>query len=122
MRAVVGATASAEGIVYLSSGSNRTFEGLFTSLTLAGCGACLMIGLLTPAASLAVAIVSLANALSWLPIVSGNLIDGKLACIEMIVMAVAITLLGPGAYSVDALLFGRHEIVIPPASRTRNDG
>ena len=118
MRAVVGATASAQGMMYLSNGGNRTFEGLFTSLALAGCGACLAIGFLTPAVTLSIAIISFANALSWLPLVAGNLVDGKLASIEMIVMAVALALLGPGAYSLDAILFGRHEIVIPPVSRT----
>jgi uncharacterized membrane protein YphA (DoxX/SURF4 family) len=117
MRVVVGATASAQGILCLSNGGNRSFEVLFTCLTLAGCGACLLIGFLTPVVSLWVAIGSLANALSWLPL-AGNLFDGKLASFEMIVTAAAIAMLGPGAFSLDARLFGRHEIVIPPASRT----
>jgi hypothetical protein len=30
---------------------------------------------------------------------------------------VAITLLGPGAFSLDARLFGRREIIIPEAAR-----
>jgi hypothetical protein len=37
------------------------------------------------------------------------------------VMAVTVALLGPGAYSVDARLFGRREIVVPRASRGRLD-
>jgi uncharacterized membrane protein YphA (DoxX/SURF4 family) len=118
MRAVVGVTASAQGILYLSQGGNRTIAVLFTSLTLAGCGACLLIGFLTPVVSISVGIVSVGNALSWLPALAGNVFEGKLASFEMIVMAAAIAALGPGAFSLDARLFGRREIVIPAASRT----
>jgi uncharacterized membrane protein YphA (DoxX/SURF4 family) len=118
MRVVVGAATSAQGILYLSEGGNRTFEVLFTSVTLAGFGACLLIGFLTPVMSISIAIVSLAKALSWLPQPTVNLFDSKLASLEMIVMAAAIALLGPGACSLDARLFGRREIVIPPTSRT----
>jgi uncharacterized membrane protein YphA (DoxX/SURF4 family) len=121
MRVVVGATASAQGILYLSRGDDRTFAVLFTSLTLAGCGACLLLGIFTPVVSTSVAIVSLANSLSWLPMLSGDLFDGKLGSFEMIVMAVAIAALGPGAFSLDARLFGRREIVIPaPSHRPRS--
>jgi len=102
----------------VSRGGNGTLGVVFTCLALVGCGTCLLIGFLTPLVSISVAIVSLAIAFSWLPMVAGNLFDGKLASFEMIVMATAIVLLGPGAYSMDARLFGRREIVIPPSSRT----
>lgn len=37
---------------------------------------------------------------------------------ETIVIALAIALLGPGAISLDAYLFGRRKIVIPPVTRS----
>jgi uncharacterized membrane protein YphA (DoxX/SURF4 family) len=118
MRAVVGVAAAAQGILYLVHGSNRTLAMLPVFLMLAGCGACLLIGFLTPVVSIAIAILSLTMTLSKPPIVAGNPLDGTLALFELVVMAVAIALLGPGAFSLDARLFGRHEIVIPPSSRT----
>jgi len=43
--------------------------------------------------------------------------DVRLMACGMIVAAVALALLGPGAFSLDGRLFGRREIVIPPATR-----
>jgi putative oxidoreductase len=118
MRAVVGVTAAAQGILYLVHGGNQTLAVLLACLALAGCGACVLVGFLTPIASVAVAILNMAMTLSVPPIAAGNSLDGTVAFFELIVMAAAIALLGPGAFSLDARLFGRHEIVIPPSSRT----
>jgi len=35
------------------------------------------------------------------------------------VMSAAIFMLGPGAFSVDARMFGRRKIIIPPASTSQ---
>ena len=40
------------------------------------------------------------------------------AALNSVLMPLALALLGPGAYSIDARLFGRQEIVIPRASGT----
>ena len=117
MRVVVGAAAFAQGLICLSNDGSRLGE-LFACLGLAGCGAFLLIGFLTPVVSILISLAALANALSWIPAVTRYQFEGKAASLELIVMAVAIALLGPGVFSIDARLFGRHEIVIPPASHT----
>jgi uncharacterized membrane protein YphA (DoxX/SURF4 family) len=116
MRVAVGAIPVIQGISCLLRGGS-TFE-FFICMTLAGCGACLLIGFLTPVVSVLAAVVTLADTLSWLPAVAWSLLEGRLAPLELVVMAAAVALLGPGAFSLDAYLFGRHEIVIPPASRS----
>lgn len=81
-------------------------------------GASLLLGFLTPVAGVLAGLGSVASAFSWLPAPAPNLLDAKLSLLFAIIMVAAIVLLGPGAFSVDARLFGRREISIPPASRS----
>lgn len=66
-------------------------------------GACLLIGFLTP---IAAAIVGLAA------IVFAIFFESSYTVVVLIILAAALALLGPGAFSVDARLFGRREIRI----------
>jgi hypothetical protein len=52
-----------------------------------------------------------------LPPPTPNLFDARLSAILAAIMAAAIVFLGPGAFSLDARMFGRREIIIPQAPR-----
>ena len=117
LRAIVGLTAIVQGFLYLSRGGRSSAGGLLFGALLAISGVCLMIGFLTPIASIVAGIGCVASNISWLPAPVTTLFDGPLVSLEMVVMAVSIALLGPGAFALDARLFGRREIVIPPAPR-----
>jgi uncharacterized membrane protein YphA (DoxX/SURF4 family) len=41
----------------------------------------------------------------------------EFSIVNLIVMAIVIAVLGPGAFSLDSRMFGRREIVIPPSVR-----
>jgi uncharacterized membrane protein YphA (DoxX/SURF4 family) len=75
----------------------------------------LLMGFLTPFVSIFIALSTLGIALSWFSSLGRNLLSENLIALNVIVMAVAIALLGPGAFSLDARLFGRREIIIPPS-------
>ena len=69
----------------------------------------ILIGVLTPVASLLLVVTV---ALFWFPQrAAGVFLDTISSCL-IAVNATAIALLGPGAFSLDARLFGRREIYI----------
>jgi uncharacterized membrane protein YphA (DoxX/SURF4 family) len=79
-------------------------------------GALLLAGLMTPLVAVLVATGGIGIALSWVPLPGQDLFDSYLATINLIVLSIAIVLLGPGAFSLDARMFGRREITIPSNS------
>lgn len=114
LRAVVGGIAITVGILYASGQIERTVAVWAAAVTLLAGGLCLVIGFLTPLASLLVAFCVLGMALAWFPSSPHALLGGHLMSLLMVTTAVGIGLLGPGAFSLDSYLFGRREIVIPP--------
>jgi uncharacterized membrane protein YphA (DoxX/SURF4 family) len=77
-----------------------------------GAGILLLAGFLTPFVSATLALVDLGVALFW----STHPPDAHFVLHFLFLAAVelGIALLGPGALSVDAHLFGRHRVIIPP--------
>ena len=80
-------------------------------------GAALTVGFFTPVAGPLVGLCFLGVAVSWFPPPSWGS-HQSIAALGMLVNAVALALLGPGAFSLDGLLFGRREIVIPAIPRS----
>ena len=73
-------------------------------------GLCLAIGFLTPYLSAVVCVYALANLFR----ASAHLDVLVLASASLLLNSAALALLGPGAYSIDARLFGRRVVVVPP--------
>jgi uncharacterized membrane protein YphA (DoxX/SURF4 family) len=120
LRAGVGATAIIQGGVYLADRSNLSLWTWAVGLLAIVGGVSLLIGFLTKAACVLAALAIIAITLPWLPAFPLSLLSGKPSLIFVSIMAVAIILLGPGAFSLDARLFGRREIIIPHSNRSPN--
>ena len=118
LRITIGVTTIIQGCFYLVDPGSLTFKtGTLGSVAIAS-GALLLIGFLTPVAGVLVGLGTLGIALGWLPPAARNLFDAKLPTVFAVIMSAAIVFLGPGAFSIDARLFGRREIIIPPVSRS----
>jgi hypothetical protein len=70
--------------------------------------AALAVGFLTPIAAVIVLVI---HGLIW----SGASTVGPAVAIIVSLDAIALALLGPGAYSLDSNRFGRREVVLPPS-------
>ena len=116
LRASGGMFLIAQGIALFTDRHQLGFLALTVVFVLIAIGVVLLIGFLTRRAALLAAIIGISCALSWSLVSSaGPLVTSTTAGLY-IVISVAVICLGPGAFSLDARLFGRREIVIPPSS------
>jgi uncharacterized membrane protein YphA (DoxX/SURF4 family) len=113
LRAVFGIALLLEGGFYLEEAHPAPAASLvgFSALVF---GSMLVFGFLTPIIGALVALGVLGVTLSVLPSCMPNLFDSRPAQIFALTMLLGVIGLGPGRFSVDARVFGRREIIIPP--------
>jgi uncharacterized membrane protein YphA (DoxX/SURF4 family) len=116
LRAAVGLTAAAAGVLYSSNPSMPVSAKWPLSIALTAGGAALAVGVFTPIAGAVVSLCFLGVAVSWVPAPFSHLHDTAVLGFAVVITGLAVALLGPGAFSLDGYLFGRREIIIPPSS------
>jgi uncharacterized membrane protein YphA (DoxX/SURF4 family) len=80
-------------------------------------GSCLLMGFLTPIVSAVAAIGSSTAVLSLLSSIPSEAWRSRMTSVDITAILIALVFLGPGAFSLDARLFGRREIIIPDTHR-----
>lgn len=118
LRIAAGVAAIIQGGCYFADSLPSSWPNSLFGGTLLLCGALLLIGLMTPIVCAPVGLAPVSLAAAWVAPPGVNLFDSALPAILMGVIATSLVLLGPGSISVDARLFGRREIIIPPAFRS----
>jgi putative oxidoreductase len=102
LRFAVGGILLTNGIAWLASGSHH--DVIAPPIIGVCAGLLMLIGLWTPVGSI-LAVISQ----SWTLLVSGIMPQ---TAILLISISVGVAMLGPGAWSIDALLFGRRRLDI----------
>ena len=115
LRVATGVTLIAHASFIVQMQDLRTIAVAMGLLALLS-GLALLAGFLTPIVSIVAFSIIAGTELSWLPAFKGGVIAGNYLSLDVAVMSAAIFMLGPGAFSIDALMFGRRRIIIPPAS------
>ena len=113
LRAASGAALVAQGAGYFADWHDLPIPSLIVGVLEVAGGLALLVGYLTPFAGILATLIGLGGALSWLPTPTSDLFSARLTAFLATVIAAALVCLGPGAFSLDARLFGRREIIIP---------
>jgi uncharacterized membrane protein YphA (DoxX/SURF4 family) len=119
LRSAAGAVAAAQSGLYLANLEEAGPAAWAVGLLVFVSAVSLIAGFLTPGAALTVSLALPLVALLWIEPAISSHVNDRVAVLLLIVDALALAALGPGAYSVDAYLFGRREIIIPHPTRHR---
>jgi len=113
LRSVLGVALLIEGVWYIGEPS-ATWATWSLGFSALAAGGLLLIGFLTPLAAAFVGAGFIGAVFSLLPACTPNIFDSKAALIFGLTMLLTLIGAGPGRFSVDARVFGRREIIIPP--------
>ena len=116
LRSVVGAWMIFQSATSIQSDGGAPYVSYALGGLAALSGILLLLGFLTPVASVVALVWSLK--VSWFSLSTVGVYDAG-PILRPGVVALAIALLGPGAFSVDGRLFGRRQIIIPQTQKSR---
>jgi uncharacterized membrane protein YphA (DoxX/SURF4 family) len=112
LRLVVGTGAGVQGGTYLANAAAPDIARQAAAAVAIASGAALLIGFVTPGATVTAGLAFVILALPSAGPAAGLFLD-RPGALSLALVAAALVLLGPGALSLDAHLFGRREIVFP---------
>jgi uncharacterized membrane protein YphA (DoxX/SURF4 family) len=116
LRTAIGVAVLVQGEFYLRA-VDTSQKHLAVGVVAILCGFLLVVGFLTPLVAGVVGLSALGIWFSLLPPCTPTLFDSEIVLGFGATILFASIILGPGAFSVDARLFGRREIFIPPRSK-----
>ena len=116
LRIAIGGTVVAQVLPCAPGWQNARFVSVAVCLLAIASGASLVFGFLTRIAAVMLAI--LAASVTWFSLVTPSVgpAQSHTFGFNLVAIAVAIAMLGPGAFSLDAVLFGRRKVIIPRSS------
>jgi uncharacterized membrane protein YphA (DoxX/SURF4 family) len=118
LRTALGATVLYQSGIDLITGSNPMLRTWIVELSIAASAILLIIGLLTPCVAAVLGVLEIVTH-SFLSPESCSLSACTSSTALAAAIAAAVVVLGPGALSVDARLFGLREVIIPTVPRGR---
>jgi hypothetical protein len=116
LRTAIGVPLLVEGAALLSAWPDTAGLRIGVALISVAAGLTLQLGYSVGRGAIAGAVAVIAVHLLSLPGEHLNLFSSRIACFLSMSIVIALILLGPGAFSIDARRFGRREIVIPRRS------
>ena len=117
IRAALGFAAADHAWVLLAGPVDVPFRHYLAAGLALVAGVALILGLLTPVFSTLTAGVGASALLHWIPVPASSPLAPPSAAVALIATAIALAMLGPGAFSIDAPLFGRREVIVPVRSK-----
>ena len=116
LRTALGVVVIARSVLLLSAPESTMTSGVLAGLSGMLTGALLVAGFFTVLAAVLLGVLSV-YAL-WSGAVTVPIIDSGTTAVLGCIVGFALVLLGPGAFSADARLFGPREIIIPPGTES----